>query len=564
MNAASKARLFGVILVAGLGSAMAFAEEPVSSPPGADGVPEIAPAPVALPDPGPTLSPEQSAFRDALDAETAALDAAERDAILAFYGDRAFAPYWTEGTAAFDALTAALDTSAAQGLPARRYDADGLAALFAAPEAPVARREVAAALAFLRYGGDLGSGVLKPARIDENIDVRPAVISPAALLGKLGEANVSAVLAALAPRSPDYARLIAEKARLEQADASDAWGPEVAAGPTLHPGESGPRVAELRARLARLAYVAPNSPTAGDLFDPALSQAVESFQRDHGLNEDGAVGQHTLSEINASPRDRLRQVVVNLERLRWLNRDFGSRYILVNIPDFRATVYEAGKPVWSSKVVVGLPKTPTAEFSDVMSYLVVNPTWNVPLSISKRDLLPKLQRDPGYLARANMQIMTRSGTVIDPYLVDWNSLDGVFPFRIRQSPSDGNALGKVKFIFPNDHQIYMHDTPHRDLFARDARAFSNGCVRLADPDGLAHLLLRDQVSDPKAAFDGWVAAKAEKTVHLDHPIPVNIVYRTVFVDDAGVIRFRDDVYGRDGAVFSALEAAGVSLPLAEG
>ncbi|TPE51454.1 L,D-transpeptidase family protein [Amaricoccus solimangrovi] len=597
MTSGRKARFLGAVLIAGLGCGPAGAEERAApelvasesgaalapgivtaAPPAPRGAGENHPGTEPVAEAAPPLPPEQAAFRDALRAETAAFSEAERAAIEEFYAGRDFAPYWSADPAGIDALLSALGTAGAQGMPAGRYDAAGLGALFAAPEAPAIRREAAASRAFLRYAGDLNSGVLRPSRVDPEIDVRPVRIAPGALLARLDTAPVASVLADLAPPSPDYARLIAEKARLESAGAAGEWGPAVAEGPSLHPGDGGPRVAELRARLARMGYgetagaaagetVAETAgetvaETAADRFDPALRAGVEAFQRDHGLNEDGVVGQHTLAEINATPGDRLARVVVNLERLRWQNTAFGERYILVNIPDYRATVYEGGAPVWTSRVVVGETKTRTAEFTQVMSFMVVNPTWHVPSSIAKRDLLPRLRRDPMALARSNMQLMTRSGTVIDPRLVDWNALGDTFPFRIRQSPSDGNALGKVKFMFPNDHAIYMHDTPHRELFARDARAFSNGCVRVQDPDGLAHLLLRDQVSDPARSFDDWVAGKAEKTVMLKDPIPVHIVYRTVFTDDQGVIRYRDDVYGRDAEVLDALTAAGVALPAA--
>ena len=565
MESGTTTRLWGALLIAGLGCGVAAAQDAGTTPP----LPELR-ADTPAPAPVPPLPPEQAAFRAALLAEIAGFDAAERTAIEEFYATRAYAPFWGDGAENVAGLRAALDTGPAQALPSHRYDADGLAALFArdaaAPSpAASAAREVAATRSYLRYAGDVNSGALRPSRIDPEIAISPTRLAPAVLLGKLGPEPVATVLSRLAPGTPDYALLMAEKVRLEAASATDTWGPEVPTGPTLHEGDTDPRVAALRARLARIGFGAPTAEVAGDLFDPGLKAQVEAFQRDYGLNADGAVGQHTLAEINASPRDRLEQVVVNLERSRWLNHDFGPRYILVNIPDYRATVYENRLPVWTTKVVVGeAKKTRTTEFSEVMSYLVVNPSWNVPSSIAKRDLLPKLRRDPAALSRTNMQLLTPAGTVIDPRLVDWNAVGDTFPFRIRQSPSDGNALGKVKFMFPNDHAIYMHDTPHRELFARDARAFSNGCVRLQDPDGLAFLLLRDQVSDPEAAFDAWVAGKAEKTVTLKDPIPVNIVYRTVFVDDAGKIRYRDDVYGRDAEVLEALGAAGVSLPLAEG
>lgn len=520
----------------------------------------------APPAPEPVLSAEAAAFRAALRAEMGGLSDADRVAVEGFYADRDFQPYWTAaGSASPRVLIAALEASAGQGLPSARYDPAGLAALFSAEGTPPGRAEVAATRAYLLYGGDLGAGVLRPSKIDPEIAVRPSRPPAEALLAKLQDQPLDAVLVELAPRDPRYGALIAERGRLEALALSDAWGPAVASGPTLHEGETGPRVAALRARLARLGYGAPSGEVAQAMFDRSLVGSVRAFQRDHGLNEDGAVGQHTLSEINTSARDRLSQVLVNLERMRWQGAGFGSRYVIVNIPDYSVVVYEGDAPVWRTKAVVGeAHKTQTAEFSDVMSYMVINPSWHVPSSIAKRVYLPKLRKDPGVLARSNMQLMTPAGTVINPALVDFAALEGSFPFRIRQSPSDGNALGKVKFIFPNDFSIYLHDTPHRELFAKDARAFSNGCVRVEDPDELAALLLRGQVDDPEARFDAWVAAKSERTVTLDNPIPVHIVYRTAFVDDAGVVRYRDDVYGRDAEVLGALEAAGVTLPEARG
>ncbi len=300
-------------------------------------------------------------------------------------------------------------------------------------------------------------------------------------------------------------------------------------------------------------------------FDPALEAAVEAFQSEHGLVADGVVGKATLAAVNAPIETRLAQIAVNLERLRWMPRDLGPRYLYVNIPDFTVRLVEDGAPVWESKVVVGKARvTETAEFSDEMTYIVVNPSWHIPNSIAIRDYLPKLQRDPMVLKRQGIDLMTRGGTTINPKLVDFTVYTPEnFPFRIKQRPSDDNALGKVKFMFPNEHSIYLHDTPHKEYFARDVRAYSNGCIRVEKPDQLAHILLTGQVPDPAAAFDGWVAARSERDVPLDRPIAIHIVYRTAFFDD-GEIRFRPDVYGRDARAFEALEAAGVTLPAAQG
>jgi murein L,D-transpeptidase YcbB/YkuD len=528
-----------------------------------------APNPAALSVPrAPALPAPAAALKAALARELAGVPEAERTAIDGFFAARDYAPFWTEpGSDRAEALIAALEASGAQGLPSARYDPAALTALFDAPgDAEAATREIAASRASLRFAGDLGAGILDPSAVNENITRNPARPSPAALMARLGSGPLDAVLADLAPASPDYARLVAEKARLEALARAEDWGPAVTDGPTLHPGDSGPRVAELRARLARLGYVVPDAETVGTRFDPALEQAVKAFQRDYGLNDDGVVGALTLAAVNAPAETRLAQVVVNLERIRWMPRDLGERYLYVNIPDFTAKLVEGGAAVWESKVVVGKAQvTETAEFSDVVEYIVVNPTWHIPDSIAIRDYLPKLQRDQMVLKRQGIDLMTRGGTVINPKLVDFRQYTPEnFPFRIKQRPSEDNALGQVKFMFPNQHSIYMHDTPHREYFARDVRAYSNGCIRLEKPTELAEALLAGQVPDPAASFAGWVAADAEKHVTLARPVPVHIVYRTVFFDEDGTVRYRPDVYGRDAQIFEALEAEGVRLPAAQG
>jgi murein L,D-transpeptidase YcbB/YkuD len=274
----------------------------------------------------------------------------------------------------------------------------------------------------------------------------------------------------------------------------------------------------------------------------------------------------TLSAINAPTATRLAQVVVNLERMRWMPHDLGERYLYVNIPDFTVRLIDGGETTWQSKVVVGKAHvTETPEFSGVVSYMVVNPTWHSPDSIAIRDYLPKLQRDPMVLKRQNIRLLTRGGTEINPKLVDFTQYTPEnFPFRIKQRPNDDNALGQVKFMFPNEHSVYMHDTPHKELFPRDVRAFSNGCIRLEKPVELAEILLSGQVSDPSASYQEIVANKKERRVTLDRSIPVHIVYRSVWIDEGGEVRYRADVYGRDAQVLEALDAVGVTLAAAQG
>ena len=538
------------------------AADPVGDPAAALPVPAPAVVPV-LPAPPVRLAPEAEAFRDALRAALQEADAGLVAGVEQFYAARDWRPFWSEpGAGRAAALTAALGGSRAQGLPA--FDAAGITET--SPGAAAAVPELAAIRAYLAYAGDLTSGVVTPARVDPDIAVRPKRLDPAGLLARVATGPVAAALAGLAPRDPDYARLVAEKTRLEGLLRADAWGPAVADGPTLHEGERDPRVGALRARLGHLGHAAPAGPGGVDVFDASLVQAVQAFQRDSGLNDDGAAGSRTVRAANATPEHRLAQVLVNLERMRWLQRDPAERALRVNIPDFTVVLDDGGREVWKSRVVVGeTPKTRTAEFSKMMTYMVVNPTWHIPDSIAIRTYLPKAQRDPGVFARNNIRLFTRGGTEINPRLVDFTQYTPEnFPFRIKQKPNDDNALGQVKFMFPNEFSIYMHDTPHRELFAKDARAFSNGCIRLEKPVELAHVLLEGQVDDPVAAYAAWHAAKTEKTVQLAHPIMVHIEYRTAFGAPDGTIRYRSDIYGRDAEVFQALEAAGVVMPAAQG
>jgi murein L,D-transpeptidase YcbB/YkuD len=528
-----------------------------------------APAAAVLAAAAPALGPDGAAFGDALARGASGWADAERADVLGFYAERGQTPYWTEAERGA-ALVAALGEATRHGLPPR-YASEALAAALATADAgPEARAaaELAATRAYLAFARDLNAGVLVPFEVDPEIELRPARPDRAALLDRLGDGTVAATLAALEPTDPEYAALIAEKARLEAAPAAD-WGPAVPSGPTLRLGDAGPRVAALRARLAARGYAPPaEAPAAVDpaAFDIGLEAALRRFQGETGLEADGLAGARTIAALNEGPEARLKAVVVNLERLRWMNGRLGERYLYANIPDFSVRLVEGGATVFSARTVVGKAEdTRTPEFSDEMTYFVVNPTWHIPDSIAQRVYLPKLKANPNTLANSDMRIFTRAGTEIDPGLVDFTQFaSGNFPFRIKQNPSQANALGRVKFMFPNQFSIYLHDTPSKGLFDEGERAFSNGCVRVEDPIALAELLLAGQADDPAAAMAEWLAAGAERTVTLERPIPVHLVYRTVFVDDDGRIRRRQDVYGRDAKVWRALEAAGVTLPAAQG
>ncbi|NNU80549.1 L,D-transpeptidase family protein [Halovulum dunhuangense] len=507
-----------------------------------------APAPMIV------LDPAAEELRTLLTAE-----GAMAEPMLTVYAQHDFAPIWTEAKAA--ALFDALEDAASHGLPAARYGLSDLLALdLAAPSH--ATREMALSRAFLAYARDINSGIIEPGSADGDIEISPRRPDPAALLEGLAETpDAASYLAALAPSHPDYAALLGEKQRLEALIEGGAWGETVPEGSTLRLDDDSPRVAALRARLGRMDG---RDYGTSSLFDAELETALRAFQLRHGLNDDGVAGPATLAAVNASAEARLRQVVVNLERQRWLNYERGARHIYVNQADFSVRVIDHGKTSFFSRTVIGQTRHKTQEFNDTMTHMVVNPTWHVPYSIATEEMLPKLQANPNALG-SNMQIMTRSGTRINPTLVDFSQFSrGNFPFLIKEAPNPGNALGLVKFMFPNKHNIYLHDTPSKSLFARDVRAYSHGCVRVQKPFELAQVLLAPQVDDPEAAFQRYLAGGRERRVDLEQPVPIYLTYQSAWVDEAGVPQYRGDVYGRDARVFDALTEAGVRLSTVEG
>jgi L,D-transpeptidase YcbB len=511
------------------------------------------------------------AARAALAAALGAAGAGEREAILGFYETRGGAPFWDERGRA-EALVAIFEAAGAQGLAPARY-------LELVPEAAEGTaREAALSRAYLRLARDLTGGLVAPSSVDDEINLAPERPEDADLMARLAGASVEEAVAGLEPPGEEYRALVAEKARLEALAAAGGWGERVPEGPVLREGDRDARIPALRQRLERLGLRGGGGDRGGGAdrgcagdgcggrrsrFDAGLAGALARFQAAYGLHDDAVLGAQTLAALNASVDDRIGQILVNLERLRWLG-DLGTRYVHVNIPDYTVSVIEDGEAVYHTRSVVGQRSTQTPEFSETMTYLVVNPTWYIPDSIAKRVYLPQLRQDPTVLARNNMRLFTRSGTEIDPALVDFATLGDAFPFRVRQNPSPGNALGRVKFMFPNQFAIYLHDTPARELFARDGRAFSNGCVRLEDPFEFAHYLLAPQLDDPEATFAAWVAAESERYVTLEEPITVHIVYRTAWADAEGGVQYRADVYGRDRRVLEALAARGVAMPGPQG
>ena len=489
------------------------------------------------------------------------------DKIAKFYAERSHRPLWADGNPkTMLALITAIERTPDHGMVASRYNLAALEALWMAADSPegLAALEVAAAQSFVQFAKELTSGVLDPKTIHEEMNATRKLPKTATVLENVAAAtDMAAHYKSLQPSSPEYAQMLALKVELEALISSGGWGPIVPTGPTLRPGQSNERVAALRIRLNERGYDLAD--VTSRAFTDDLDAAVKAFQIDFGLNSDGLVGSQTLASINAQPDVRLKQVVVNLERMRWMNYKLGERHIYVNIPDYRASVMDDGEVTLSFRVVVGTDEHQTAEFSDSMTHIIANPTWHVPYSIASEEYLPELLRDPTVLQRNNIKMLiSGSGQEVDSTLIDYSHFtEENFPFDLKQLPSPNNALGLVKFMFPNKYNIYLHDTPSKSLFSKDGRAFSHGCVRVQKPMEFAYTLLSKQEVNSKAVFNGALDTGEETQIDLVSPVPVHIVYRTAWVDNSGEPQYRHDIYGRDVLVFDALVNAGVTLPVLE-
>ena len=504
-----------------------------------------------------TVFAEVTLFKQSV-AETATLD----PAISAFYRERRFAPLWTgqgpEYTERRRALIAALSRATSHGLPADRYDVAGVHALMANVQGERALGRVEAELSkiYLAYARDVQTGILTPREVDEGLVREVPLRDGTDLLRRLASEPARDVFESLPPQTPEYARLMKEKIRLERQQARGGWGAQVPVS-KIEPGMTGQGVVALRNRLIAMGYL---QRTASVEFDAKMMAAVQAFQGDHGLTADGVAGAGTLAEINQSVETRLGQVLVAMERERWINQPLGDRHIWVNLTDFHVRIVDDTKTTFVTRSVIGMDDEDrrSPEFSDVMEHMVINPTWHVPRSIATKEYLPKLRRNP--FAVSHLTIVDRRGRVVPRDLVDFSRFDErTFPFNIKQRPSNTNALGLVKFMFPNRYNIYLHDTPAKNLFSREKRDFSHGCIRLHKPFEFAYALLAAQSDDPKGLFQRTLATGQETQINLVDPVPVHIVYRTAFTQPKGRMQYRRDIYGRDAKIRGALERAGVVI-----
>ena len=491
-------------------------------------------------------------------------------------------PAWTgpaSNIALLKELVTAIRASASHGLNPQDYHLAELEAVDSLRSDPAT--DDLASRAYLTLAAHLLSGRFNPARFEPHWTApRRFRDLPTYLRLAMSDGRIAASLDALAPAEPGYAALRAALPRYEAIALSGGW-PSIDEGRELTPGDRGPRIAQLRARLEASGDLAPQTPSAQpapldpasdlaalaapefanlepadpELFDAPLRVAVEAFQHSARLNVDGRVGSLTLHELNVSASYRVSQIRANLERWRWLPEDMGRRHIRVNIPDFSLEARNNDVVERQHDVIVGLTYRPTPVFSASMRYIVVNPWWETPRSIAVRNELPLFRADPGAVTRLGFQVLDRAGNRVDPATIDWNTVPARnFPYRLRQAPGPLNALGEVKLIFPNPYNVYLHDTSNRELFAHNRRSYSSGCLRLRDPMELADWVIAETPDLTPARLREIAAGNTETALNLALTIPVYVLYWTAVPDPSTGIRFVADLYHRDDELITALEA----------
>lgn len=480
----------------------------------------------------------------------------EAQKLYFFYGERHFEPIWldqaTNGDVAFSAsaqkilklflaagseglrpgdyLTPDLDVAGAKGDPLK------MAAL-----------ETAFSGAAMRYAGNIYNGRIRPLSLSENLDIEPKPLDQSALMVQLASSDDPvAVLNAL---EPTHLEFLALKAALATFDNGSADQPvHIADGKTLKPGMSDDRVPLLRERL-KLPAVADTA------YDDALIEAIKAFQGSLGLTTDGIMGPATVAALNGGTAITRNDILANMERWRWMPRDLGAFNVFVNLPEYRLAIYRDGQEVYTTRVVIGATAHQTPIFSNAIQHIVVNPYWNVPASIVRNEIAPKTRANPGYIAGQNMELLY-GGKVVSASSINWSAVGGTFPFSVRQRPGAGNALGQIKFLFPNKHDVYLHDTPSKSLFARDYRAYSHGCVRVQNPMEFADALLANETTISRASLEAMFGTN-ERWVNPEHKIPVHLAYFTLRVQSDGSIRSFGDVYGHNAKL---IEAMGLNAP----
>lgn len=481
-----------------------------------------------------------------------------RHVLPRFYEQRNFEMAWRKKKDV-DELLEAISNAHLEGLRAEDYHLEMIKHYRAMKNRSAFERaeyDILLSDAFLIYGSHLLSGKVNPETLNAEwkADRREADMA-AVLENTLKERSVSQSLEDLKPKYKAYERLKRSLVMYRDIEKSGGWQ-LIPAGETLEPGMEDERILPLRKRLSSTGDLPIYKVQNELLFDEKLEEAVKKFQRRHGLTADGAIGPNTLSILNTSVYDRIEKLIVNLERCRWLPQDLGEHYILTNIANFELELVRKNEIELEMDVIVGKEFRKTPVFSSRMTYLVLNPTWTIPPTILANDVLPAIKKDISYLSKNRMKIISGSGSrevEVDPSTIDWLTITAKnFPYMIRQEPGTHNALGAVKFMFPNTYNVYLHDTNRKDLFDKTDRALSSGCIRVSKPIDLTTHLLKDDPKWDRKKIEAAIASGKTQTIMLPQPVNVHLLYWTAYMDENELINFRKDIYERDQNLLRAL------------
>jgi len=489
------------------------------------------------------------------------IDIASGELLAEVYERRDYAPAWTDNDQIAE-LVSAIKATAEDGLDPSDYHLDGV--LFVQSALGAGRLDTPAEIAdadlvltdsLIRLGYHQRFGKVNPYSLDSHWNFNRGLndMDPAtAIQEAIDSDSLLEYLHSMFPRGWVYTQLRDGLARYREIAANGGW-PQIPEGPTLRPGATDSRLATLMQRLAitgDMEMMQTFAPVTE--YDEVLQAGVRHFQERHGLDTDAIVGPATVNALNVSAEQRVKQLEINLERARWVLDDISDDFILVNIAGFRAYLMRDREIAWQTKVQVGRTYHQSPVFRDEMKYVVFNPTWTVPYSIASKEMLPKIKSDPEYFQTRDFDVKDRGGNVIDPATVDWSSVSPRnFGYTLVQRPGPNNALGRVKFMFPNKHAVYLHDTPSKYLFGRAERAFSHGCIRVENPYEFAELLLGPDWDQDKIA--ATLDSKETKTVMLPKSLPVLLMYWTAVVNKDGEVFFYNDIYKRDQNIATALD-----------